>query len=91
MTKSSVKLLGYLGVLGSILVGVGEYLLHYSENILGHAENYEFFAFVDLNYMTLGRFFAVIGLPFYFAGYNHLYQILKSGNETLARLVLVLQ
>ena len=87
-TKKTIKLLGYLGLIGSILVGVGEYLLHYSPNILGHAENYEFFAFVSLNHMTLGHFFAVIGLPFYFAGYLHIYQMLKPGNETLARMVL---
>lgn len=87
-TKSTIKLLGYLGLIGAILVGIGEYLLHYSTNILGNAENYEFFAFVDINNMTLGHFFAVIGLPFYFAGYIHIYQMLKPGNETLARMVL---
>jgi len=87
-SKATIKLLGYLGLIGSLLVGIGEYLLHYSTNILGHAENYEFFAFVDLNNMTLGHFFAVTGLPFYFAGYIHIYQMLKSGNETLARMVL---
>ncbi len=38
--------------------------------------------------MTLGHFLAVIGLPFYFAGYIHIYQMLKSGSETLARMVL---
>jgi hypothetical protein len=90
ITQSTIKLLGYLGLIGSILVGVGEYLLHYSTQILGHAENYDFFAFVDINYMTLGHFFAVIGLPFYFAGYIHIYQMLKSGNEVLARMVLAI-
>lgn len=88
ITKSTTQLLGYLGLIGSVLVGIGEHLLHYSTNILGHAENYEFFAFVDLNNMTLGHFFTVIGLPFYFAGYLHIYQMLKSGNQTLARMVL---
>ena len=51
-TNTTIKLLGYLGLLGSILVGAGEYLLHYSTNILGHAENYEFFGFVDQGHMT---------------------------------------
>ncbi|MFV1448175.1 DUF6796 family protein [Maribacter sp. HS] len=87
-TKPTIKFLGYLGLIGSILVGIGEYLLHYSPNILGHAENYEFFAFVDLSHMTVGHFFAVVGLPFYFAGYIHIYQMLRPGNETLARMVL---
>ena len=89
-TNTTIKVLGYLGLIGSILVGFGEYLLHYSTNILGHAENYEFLSFVDLDSMTTGHFLAVIGLPFYFAGYLHIYQMLKSGNETFARMVLAI-
>lgn len=84
------KTLGYLGLIASILVGLGEYFLHYSTEILGHAENYEFFKFVPLKNLTRGHFLAVIGLPFYFAGYIHIYRMLKSGNETLARLVLAI-
>ncbi len=84
----TTKILGYLGLLASILVGTGEHLLHYSENVLGHAENYEFFKFVPLENMTIGHFLAVIGLPLYFAGYLHIYQMLKPGNETLARITL---
>ncbi|MEO9503370.1 DUF6796 family protein [Nonlabens ulvanivorans] len=82
------KSLGYLGILASILVGLGEYFLHYSSDILGHSEHYEFFKFVPLENLTIGHFLAVIGLPFYFAGYLHIYRMLKPGNEILARLVL---
>lgn len=84
------KTLGYLGLIASILVGLGEYFLHYSSEILGHAENYEFFNFVTLDNLTTGHFLAVIGLPFYFAGYIHVYRMLKSGNEALARIVLAI-
>ena len=82
------KILGILGLLASILVGLGEYFLHYSSNILDFAEDYEFLKFVPLENLTTGHFLAVIGLPFYFAGYIHIYRMLKSGNETLARIVL---
>ena len=82
------KTLGYLGLLASILVGLGEYFLHYSPSILEHSKAYEFFKFVSLEHLTIGHFLAVIGLPFYFAGYIHIYRMLKSGNETLARMVL---
>lgn len=82
------KTLGYLGLIASILVGLGEYFLHYSPSILEHSENYAFFKFVALDNLTTGHFLAVIGLPFYFAGYIHIYRMLKSGNETLARIVL---
>lgn len=82
------KTLGYLGLLASVMVGLGEYFLHYSPNILGSASNYEFFKFVPQENLTTGHFMAVIGLPFYFAGYIHIYRMLKSGNEILARIVL---
>ena len=84
------KTLGYLGLLASILVGLGEYFLHYSTEILEHSKDYEFFKYVPLENLTIGHFLAVIGLPFYFAGYIHIYRMLKSGNETLARLVLAI-
>ncbi len=84
------KTLGYLGLIASILVGVGEYFLHYSPSILEHPKDYEFFKFVSLNNLTAGHFLAVIGLPFYFAGYIHIYRMLKFGNETLARIVLAI-
>jgi hypothetical protein len=84
------RTLGYLGLIASILVGLGEYFLHYSPDILEHSKDYEFFKFVALDNLTTGHFLAVIGLPFYFAGYIHVYRMLKSGNETLARLVLAI-
>lgn len=84
------KILGYLGLIASILVGLGEYFLHYSTSILEHSKDYEFFKFVSLDNLTAGHFLAVIGLPLYFAGYIHIYRMLKSGNETLARIVLAI-
>ena len=62
----------------------------YKRQILGHSENYEFFKFVPVENLTTGHFLAVIGLPFYFAGYIHIYRMLRSGNEFLARLVLAI-
>ncbi len=88
VTTNTTKILGYLGLIASILVGLGEYFLHYSDEILDHAAHYEFFRFVTLENITIGHFLAVIGLPFYFAGYIHIYQMLRSGNEKLARIVL---
>lgn len=84
------KFLGYLGLIASILVGLGEYFLHYSPSIMEHSMDYEFFKFVPKENLTTGHFLSVIGLPFYFAGYIHIYRMLKSGNETLARVVLAI-
>jgi len=82
------KTLGFLGLLATFLVGLGEYFLHYSPQIFEHSENYEFLFYVPLTNLTIGHFLAVVGLPFYFAGYLHIYDMLKKGNETLAKMVL---
>lgn len=84
------KTLGYFGLIASILVGIGEYLLHYSPSILDASKEYDFFKSVSLDHLTLGHFIAIIGIPFYFAGYIHIYKMLKSGNELLSRIVLAL-
>ncbi len=84
------KTLGYIGLFASLLVGLGEYLLHYSPYILKHANNYEFFSFVKPNNLTYGHFLAVIGLPCYFGGYIHIYRMLESGNTKLSKIVLAI-
>ena len=80
--------LGYLGLLGAILVGFGEFYLHYSTNVLNATGDFAFFEFVPIENLKIGHFLAIIGIPFYFAGYLHIYRMLKNGNETLARIVL---
>lgn len=84
------KNLGYLGLLGAILVGIGEFYLHYSTNVLTVKGQFNFFEFVPMENLKIGHFIAILGIPFYFAGYLHIYRMLKSGNETLARTVLAL-
>lgn len=84
------KNLGYLGLLGAILVGIGEFYLHYSANVLTTKGVFNFFEFVPMENLKIGHFIAILGIPFYFAGYLHIYRMLKSGNETLARTVLTL-
>ncbi len=86
----TTRLLGYLGILASILVGTGEYLLHYSNHVLDFAANYEFLKFVSIENLKTGHFLALVGLPLYFAGYFHIYNMLKSGNKFLATSVLIL-
>lgn len=80
--------LGYLGLFGAILVGFGEFYLHYSTNVLNIKSDFAFFEFVPIENLKMGHFLAITGIPFYFAGYLHIYRMLKSGNETLARTVL---
>jgi len=87
---NKILIIGLLGLLASILVGAGEFFLHYSPQIIGHAANYQFFAYVPNNHLTIGHFLAVIGIPFYFIGYYHIYLMLANGNKTLAKMVFIL-
>ncbi|NOR28887.1 MAG: hypothetical protein GQ540_10225 [Lutibacter sp.] len=88
MEKSTIKQLyifGILGFIGAIGVGVGEFLLHYSPNGIGYdGINFEFFNQVSLSRLTLGHFVAVSFVPFYIAGYYHLYLVFKQYNPKIA-------
>jgi len=84
------KSLGYIGLVASLFVGVGEFYLHYSPEVLNSTNQFEFFDYVSDEHLRAGHFLVIIGLPLYFAGYIHIYRMLRSGNETLARIVLAL-
>ena len=79
-----------MDIIASILVGIGECYLHYSPNVLGFEEPFQFFQEVSLENLQIGHWFIFIGIPFYFGGYLHIYQMLKSGSELWARIVLSL-
>ncbi len=88
MTKKRViYITGLLGLLGSILVGLGEFLLHYSPQLIGHEANYAFFQFVPKKNLIYGHFLAVIGTPLYFLGYFHIYKMLKDKENKWAAIV----
>lgn len=80
----------YIGLLASLLVGVGEFLLHYSPHLLETSEPYLFFSFVAQSNLSIGHFIAVSGIVFYYIGYIHVYQMLASGNKTLAQATMFL-
>ncbi|WP_428356158.1 DUF6796 family protein [Methyloprofundus sp.] len=77
----------YLGILGSILVGIGEYLLHFSP--LGPAGEIDMLLNVPLARARTGHFFAIAGVPFYFAGYYGLLKLFRSSNEFYAKCLFV--
>ena len=86
MEKSTIKQLYIFGILGFIgAIGVGEFLLHYSPNGIGYdGTNFEFFNQISLSRLTLGHFVAVSFVPFYIAGYHHLYLVFKQYNPKIA-------
>ena len=89
--KKQLFIFGILGLIGSIGVGIGEFLLHYSPNGIGYdGINFEFFNQIPLGRLTLGHFVAVSFVPFYIAGYYHLYLVFKVKNPKIAVAILSL-
>jgi len=89
MKNGTIKLLLALGVLGSILVGIGEYLLHFLPD--GPPGEVSMLEYVPLARASKGHFFSVIGVPLYFAGYYGLKEFFKkTSNATLANLLFIL-
>jgi hypothetical protein len=84
-TLKNLYIFGILGLIGSIGVGLGEFLLHYSPNGIGYdGTNFEFFNQIPVHRLTVGHFVAVSFVPFYVAGYYHLYLVFKDKNPKSA-------
>jgi len=84
-TSKQIYIFGILGLIGAIGVGIGEFLLHYSPNGIGYdGTNFEFFNRISLHQLTLGHFIAVSFVPFYIAGYYHIYLIFKEKTPKIA-------
>ena len=77
------RLTGSLGLFAAILVGTGEFLLHF-DPLARFAEGYVYMADISDARLTTGHFFAVLGIPFYFVGCWHIYQMLKPAGNKLA-------
>jgi len=76
-----------IGIIASIVVGIGEYLLHYLPS--GPGGEISMLQDVPLGRASIGHFFVVFGAPLYFAGYYGLKNIFKTTSPLLARLLFI--
>ncbi len=76
-----------IGILASIIVGLGEYLLHYVPG--GPHGEIEMLEKVPLNRACIGHFLVVFGAPLYYVGYLGLYKIFKSTSPLISSLLLI--
>ena len=65
MPNKKIQLLLLTGILASILVGIGEYLLHFLPE--GPGGEIAMLEHVPLDRARVGHFFAVFGAPLYVA------------------------
>jgi hypothetical protein len=83
-----LKLTGLIGLTGSFLVGIGEFLLHY--NFLGYeGANYVYLAPIKEWRIITGHFLSVLFVPLYIIGYWHFYLAIKPGSPKSALAILI--
>jgi uncharacterized membrane protein len=82
--KKTLMLTGAVGLLAAILVGIGEFLLHY-DSLARYTDTFAFFEGVTRERATIGHFFGVLGSPLYVVGAFHIYLMLRPANENAAR------
>ncbi len=86
--STTIKGLICLGLLASVIVGIGEYLLHFLPG--GPGGEVSMLEDVPLARASKGHFLAVIGAPLYFAGYYGLKELFKKSSPILANLLFAL-
>jgi len=86
--STTINTLIGIGILASILTGIGEYLLHFLPD--GPPGEISMLEHVALDRASRGHFFSVVGVPLYVAGYYGLKEFFKKSNATLANVLFVL-
>ena len=82
--KKYIILSGYVGLLAAILVGTGEFLLHYDPLSRFSESSYDFMQAASDSRQTQGHFIGVLSAPLYVIGCWHIYSMLKPGGNKLA-------
>lgn len=82
---------GLIGLLAAVLVGAGEFLLHFDPLArFTEGGNYAFMLAASDERQTLGHFLGVLAAPLYVVGCWHIYLMLKPANQKLAFIAFLL-
>jgi len=82
--SNKLYLTGMLGLLAALLVGVGEYLLHYDPLARFADGGFGFMQGIGEQRTSIGHFFGVFGATLYPIGCYHIYLMLRPANERAA-------
>jgi uncharacterized protein DUF6796 len=88
--RQTLIMTGFIGLAGAILVGAGEFLLHYDSLARFSEASYEFMQATPDKQQTIGHFFGVLSAPLYLVGCWHIYLMLKPANQKLAFVAFIL-
>lgn len=84
----SLKQSGFAWLFAAIIVGIWEFLLHYSPNILNIEWSLNFLAAVPSQNFVIWHFLVIIWIPLYFIWYYHLYLMLRWAWEKISKIFL---
>ena len=84
-SKKTLMITGSIGLAAAILVGIGEFLLHF-DTLARYTDTFAFFEGVTRERATVGHFFGVFSAPLYVVGAYHIYLMLRPANEIAARI-----
>jgi len=87
MTYNPIIIAGFVGIFASILVGIGEGLLHGSVESYSTNNPYAFMVHISERRLVLGHFIAVLAVPFYLVGYWHVYKMLTPQGGAFATVI----
>lgn len=80
MNRSAIIVTGVIGLLGALITGAGEFMLHYDELARFDVE-YAFLGGITDQRSNVGHFVAMFGAPFYFIGCWHIRLMLKPASD----------
>jgi len=78
--NSGIFWTGVIGLIASVLVGTGEFLLHF-DPLARYDGSYVFFESVTESSATLGHFIGVLGAPLYVVGMWHIGKMLMPASK----------
>jgi hypothetical protein len=80
MSKSTIFATGVAGLIGAVLTGAGEFILHF-DTLARFGTEYAFFTGISPQRTTLGHFVGVLGAPLYLVGCWHIRLMLQPASE----------
>ena len=82
--NNAVVIYGFIGFLASLLVGTGEFLLHYDPLARFSDNSYIYMLSAGNTRQTVGHFIGVLAAPLYLLGCWHIYLMLRPAGQKLA-------
>ena len=86
---SNLKITGIIGLIGAIICGTAEFLLHFDPQAR-FTGGYDFMADISDSRLTAGHFLAVFGGTLYFVGVWHIAEMLRPAGEKLSRALFII-